>query len=70
MNDEDLRAIIIEKDNEIEIRCRNCGKLLFKINLQNKDLRFHVDKTKPYAIIVSRCTRTNCKIDNKIYINV
>ena len=61
-----LDAIVIQKDGIVDVRCRNCGKLLFRMVYEN----FHVDISKHRVIIVSRCTRSSCKMDNKIVINL
>lgn len=61
-----IDAIAIKKENETEVRCRNCGKLLFKVGENGKILNNDVDKMKPCVIIVSRCTRNGCKTDNVV----
>ena len=44
-----------------EVRCQNCGKLLFIYKNSKKT----VDRAKQSAIIVARCTRNTCKTDNE-----
>ena len=61
-----IDAIVIHKEQSAEVRCQNCGKLLFKIEEKRKKC---VDNSSPYVIIVSRCTRNSCKQDNKVVLN-
>jgi len=49
-----------EKMINVEVRCKNCGKLLFKI------LKKGIDKRNKCDIIVVRCNR--CSTDNSIKI--
>lgn len=56
------QALIIENDNNFEVRCGNCGKLLFKI------VEKPIDKSNKNVIIVARCTRNDCSTDNLITI--
>ena len=62
-----LDAIILQKNGKIEVRCRNCGKLLFKIE---NILNIRIDNAENYARIISRCTRNSCKQDNRVFLNV
>ena len=56
------KAIIIKNNsNNYEVRCRNCGKLLFVFK---PNYSFCVDKKTQSVKIVSRCTRSGCKTDN------
>lgn len=53
----------VGENNEFsELRCKKCGKLLFKCKINSKV----VDKKKQYVNIVSRCSR--CKHDNEIFL--
>lgn len=57
-------AIVIYNRGKHEVRCGKCGKMLFtyKIPVGNGDKP--VDKSSQNVIIVSRCTRSDCKADN------
>ena len=57
---ESKNAIIVFNNGQYEARCRNCGKLLFTYTKKC------VDISKQNVIIVSRCTRSDCKADNVI----
>lgn len=59
-----IKAVIIENNGHYEARCGNCGKLL----LTFRKLYDTVDKTSQKVIIVSRCTRSDCKVDNEIVV--
>ena len=53
-----------EKKKIYEVRCRNCGKLLFKFQ---KNFDEDVAVCHNHVTIVARCTRTSCtKKDNVI----
>lgn len=54
-------SIIIKNGDYNEVRCGNCGKLLFTFEKSNNS----VDISSQKVIIVSRCTRSGCKSDNK-----
>lgn len=62
-------AIVIRNRGKHEVRCAKCGKLLFtyKISVENVDNA--VDKSSRNVIIVSRCTRTDCKADNLLVLS-
>jgi hypothetical protein len=65
------RAIIVGNDNGIcEVRCANCGKLLFTFCKNQTKIKRSVDKTAQFVIIVSRCTRNSCKMDNEIQLSL
>lgn len=55
------KAIILSDNGRNEVRCCNCGKLLFCVEKNSEN---DVDKTAQNIIIVSRCTRSGCKVDN------
>lgn len=61
-----INAIITSNsDSQREVRCGHCGKLLFVTDgIFKKD----VDFSSQNAIIVARCTRSYCKIDNRVQI--
>jgi hypothetical protein len=54
------RALIVENSGHFEVRCRGCGKLLFKFSKKS------VDISTQNIIIIARCPRSGCKLDNKI----
>lgn len=58
-----VNAIVTNQNNEYEVRCGNCGKLLFVIKENSKK---SVDISSLNVIIVARCTRNSCKSDNEI----
>ena len=57
-------AKVIFNNKKYEARCAMCGKLLltYKFAVENGDKP--VDKSAQKVIIVTRCTRTDCKADN------
>jgi hypothetical protein len=57
-------AIVIHSGDRHEVRCAKCGKLLFKYKFSSENLEKPVDKSSRSAIIVTRCTRNDCKADN------
>lgn len=59
---EKFNAKIVKADNNFEVRCANCGKLLFKY------IEKTIDRRNKSVIIVSRCTRNDCGVDNIISI--
>lgn len=61
-------AIIVETENNYEVRCSNCGKLLFTFKNSVDNSVDSVDKTTRNVIIVARCTRSGCRIDNSVTI--
>lgn len=60
------RAIIVENNDLYEARCANCGKLLFTFCKNQTNRKKGVDKKTHFVIIVARCTRSSCKVDNEI----
>lgn len=64
-----VNAIVIQNRGKYEVRCANCGKLLltYKISKENSDIP--VDKSSQNVIIVSRCTRSDCKVDNVLVLS-
>lgn len=59
---EKINATIVKIDDNFEVRCANCGKLLFKY------IEKTIDRRNKNVIIVSRCTRNDCGVDNIISI--
>ena len=57
-------AIIVKSNDKYEVRCANCGKLLFTYNFSVDKSVETVDKVTQKVIIVSRCTRSGCRSDN------
>ena len=64
MNKKD--AIIVESDKRCEVRCADCGKLLFTFQKTVDKSVETVDKTAQCVTIVARCTRSSCRTDNLI----
>lgn len=62
-------AIVIHNQEKNEVRCGNCGKLLFTYKFSEENEDNVVDKTSRNVIIVSRCTRTDCKADNLLVLS-
>lgn len=64
-----VKATVIENQGTNEVRCANCGKLLliYKISVDKVDNP--VDKSSRKVIMVSRCTRTDCKTDNLLVLS-
>lgn len=62
-------AIVILNKGKYEVRCARCGKLLltYKFSVDNEDIP--VDKSSRNVIIVTRCTRTDCKTDNLLVLS-
>lgn len=57
-------AIVIRNKGKYEVRCAKCGKMLFTYKFSDGNFQKPVDKSSHYAIIVTRCTRNDCKTDN------
>ena len=57
-------AIVISNRGKNEVRCAKCGKMLFTYKIADNNGISPVDKTSRNVIIVSRCTRSDCKVDN------
>ena len=66
---ETVDAIVIEALGRCEVRCAKCGKMLFTYKLSEKNENNIVDKPSRNVIIVSRCTRSDCKADNLLVIS-
>lgn len=62
-------AIVIQTRGKYEVRCAKCGKLLLTYQITNKKADSPVDKSSQNVIIVSRCTRTDCKADNLLVLS-
>lgn len=62
-------AIIIQCEGKYEVRCANCGKLLMKYKISGENLQKGVDKSSRSVIIVTRCTRNDCKTDNLLVLS-
>ena len=54
-------AIVIRNRGKYEVRCAKCGKMLFTYKFSVENVDKAVDKSSHNVIIVSRCTRTDCK---------
>ena len=61
-----INAIIIQNHEKQEVRCANCGKLLFYLEKSVDYVDKAVDNLSPNVTIVARCTRSDCKKDNKL----
>lgn len=57
-------AIVINNKGKHEVRCAKCGKMLFTYKISGENSENAVDKSAHNVIIVSRCTRNDCKADN------
>ena len=66
---ESVDAIVIQNGKKCEARCRKCGKLLFILKNYSKNFEKPLDKSSQNVIIVSRCTRNDCKADNLLYLS-
>lgn len=62
-------AIVIRNRGKHEVRCAKCGKLLFTYKISAEKVDVAVDKSSRNVIIVSRCTRTDCKADNLLVLS-
>lgn len=62
-------AIVIRNRGKYEVRCAKCGKMLFTYKISEKNGDSPVDKTSRNVIIVSRCTRNDCKADNLLVLS-
>lgn len=62
-------AIVIRNRGKYEVRCAKCGKMLFTYKISVENVDNPVDKTSRNVIIVSRCTRTDCKADNLLVLS-
>lgn len=66
---EKVDAIVINNRGKNEVRCARCGKLLFTYKISVENGNNPVDKSAHNVIIVSRCTRTDCKADNLLVLS-
>ena len=66
---EKVDAIVIRNRGKHEVRCAKCGKLLFTYKFSEKNICNPVDKSSHDVIIVSRCTRNDCKADNLLVLS-
>lgn len=62
-------AIVIHNRGKNEVRCARCGKMLFTYKISSKNKDNPVDKSSRNVIIVSRCTRNDCKADNLLILS-
>ena len=62
-------AIVIQNKGKYEVRCAKCGKLLFKYKISLKNSEKPIDKSSQNVIIVTRCTRNDCKTDNLLILS-
>ena len=64
-----VEARVIRNRKYNEVRCARCGKLLltYEISVENGDKS--VDKSSRNVIIVTRCTRNDCKTDNLLVLS-
>ena len=63
---ETVKAIIIKNRGRQEVRCANCGKLLFFYEKSVDNVDNSVDNSSRNVTIVARCTRNDCKKDNTL----
>lgn len=66
---EKVEAIVISNRGKNEVRCAKCGKLLFTYKFSVENVNNPVDKSSRNVIIVSRCTRNDCKADNLLILS-
>lgn len=65
-----IKATVIRSNGgKHEVRCGNCGKKLFIYKIPVEIVDKPVDKSSQNVIIVSRCTRTDCKADNLLVLS-
>ena len=64
-----VEAIVIRSKGKYEVRCAKCGKMLFTYKFSSENFETPVDKSSQNVIIVSRCTRNDCKADNLLILN-
>ncbi len=62
-------AVVIKTRKKWEVRCGRCGKLLFVLKLFSENSENPLDKSSQNAIIVARCSRSDCKADNHLLIS-
>lgn len=68
-----VEAIVIQNKGKYEVRCARCGKLLLTYTLTDEkaveNVNNPVDKSSQNVIIVTRCTRNDCKADNLLVLS-
>lgn len=62
-------AIVIFNKGKYEVRCANCGKLLLTYKISEENFSKPVDNSSQNIIIVTRCTRNDCKTDNLLVLS-
>ena len=62
-------AIVILNKGKYEVRCSKCGKLLLTYKFSSENSEKPVDKSSQNVIIVTRCTRNDCKADNLLVLS-
>lgn len=69
---EKVAAIVVKSRDKYEVRCRRCGKLLMNCKFANENVEFSkntIDNSTQNVIIVTRCTRNDCKTDNLLILS-
>lgn len=64
-----VEAIVINNRGKNEVRCAVCGKLLFTYKFSVENVDKPVDNLSRSVIIVTRCTRNDCKTDNLLVLS-
>ena len=64
-----VEAIVRHDRGRHEVRCAKCGKMLFTYKFSGENVDNHVDKSSRSVIIVTRCTRSDCKADNLLVLS-
>ena len=64
-----IDAVVLKNRGKYEVRCGNCGKLLFVFDFFSENFKKGIDKPSPNVIIVARCPRNDCKKDNILEIS-
>lgn len=60
----EIEAVVLQVRGKVEVRCGNCGKLLFVCKFYSEHSEKVLDKSSQYGKIVARCPRNDCKSDN------
>ena len=66
---EQVEAIVIRNKGKYEVRCAKCGKMLLTYRFSAEISEKPVDKSSQNVIIVTRCTRNDCKADNVLILS-
>ena len=66
---EKVNAIVISNRGKYEVRCGKCGKMLLTYEIFKGNIGKPVDKSSQSVIIVTRCTRNDCKADNQLVLS-